>query len=210
MVALISKQAPVTSEEVDIVLDSSPVSEVENEQDEQNQLVERALQGDGEAFSEIVQMYNTLMLRTACLIVGDRDIAEDAVQDALVQAWQHLSSLRSSGALRPWLMRIVVNQCISFKRRQARTSAYVQQRMLEYRTELAASAADQHNARIEGDWDLADAIQQLPSKQQAVIAMHYYNGMTLPEMARELDISQNTLKKRAQAALANLRRALNN
>src|SRR2546423_646811 len=78
------------------------------EQHAQKILVARALQGDKEAFDDIVKNYSTIMLRTAYMILGDRDIAEDAVQDAFIQAWQHLPNLREAGALRPWLMRIVV------------------------------------------------------------------------------------------------------
>ena len=59
------------------------------------------------------------------MAVGDRDVAEDTVQNALIQAWQQLPSLREASSLRPWLMRIVVNQCISFKRRLARSKAFV-------------------------------------------------------------------------------------
>jgi RNA polymerase sigma-70 factor (ECF subfamily) len=175
---------------------------------EQEALVMRAIRGDQTAFGEIVDQYSTLMLRTASMIVGDRDIAEDVVQDALIQAWHHLSDLRKTGALRPWLMRIVVNQCISFKRRLARTSAFMRQALSEQETDLIAQAADDHKGRMERDWDLARAIEGLPLKQRVVIMLHYYNGMTLPEMAHTLQISENTLKKRIQAALTNLRRTL--
>ncbi len=189
----------------------SPVSTEEMlspEQLEQEQLVNRALQGDQKAFSDIVDQYSTLMLRTATMIVGDRDIAEDVVQDALIQAWHHLIDLRKAGALRPWLMRIVVNQCISFKRRLARTTAFVRQTLSEQETDLLAQAADDFKGRMERDWDLAQAIENLPIKQRVVIVLHYYNGMTLPEMAKSLSTSENTLKKRIQAALINLRRIL--
>lgn len=175
---------------------------------EQEELVLRAIQGDQAAFGEIVDQYSMLMLRTASMIVGDRDIAEDVVQDALIQAWHHLSDLRKAGALRPWLMRIVVNQCISFKRRLARTSAFMRQALSEQETDLIAQAADDHKGRMERDWDLTKAIESLPLKQRVVIVLHYYNGMTLPEMAHTLQTSENTLKKRIQAALTNLRRAL--
>ena len=74
--------------------------------------------------------------------------------------------------------------------------------------DMMAQLADDHKGRIERDWDLAEAIKNLPVKQRAVIVLHYYYGMTLPEMARSLDISENTLKKRIQAALATLRRTL--
>ncbi|MBV9711502.1 MAG: RNA polymerase sigma factor [Ktedonobacteraceae bacterium] len=178
------------------------------EEQEKEQLVTRALQGDQQAFGDIVEQYSTLMLRTASMIVGDRDIAEDVVQDALIQAWHHLGDLRKAGALRPWLMRIVVNQCISFKRRLARTAAFMRQTLSEQESDLVAQIADDYKGRMERDWDLAHAIEALPMKQRVAIVLHYYNGMTLPEMAATLHISENTLKKRIQAALTNLRRML--
>ena len=178
------------------------------EQLEQRMLVTRAIQGDHLAFGEIVDQFSTLMLRTASMIVGDRDIAEDVVQDALIQAWHHLPDLRQADALRPWLMRIVVNQCISFKRRLARSAAFMRQALSEQETDLIAQAADHYKGRLERDWDLARAIESLPMKQRVVIVLHYYNSMTLPEMSQTLHTSENTLKKRIQAALTNLRRIL--
>ena len=177
-------------------------------QSEQHVLVARALRGEQEAFNDIVTQYSSLMLRTASMIVGDRDIAEDVVQDALIQVWHHLPELREAGALRSWLMRIVVNQCISFKRRLARSTAFIRQSLSEQEMDMMAQLADDHKGRMERDWDLAEAIKNLPAKQRAVIVLHYYYGMTLPEMARSLDTSENTLKKRIQAALAALRRIL--
>ncbi len=186
------------------------VEEIEksSEQSAQQALIERVLQGDTEAFGAIVNQYNTLMMSTALLIVGDRDIAADAVQDALIQAWQHISSLRETGSLRPWLMRIVVNQCISYKRKVARTAAFVRQSLADQSTQLAADMADDQKGRLERDWDLAETVKKLPPKQQTVIMLHYYQGMTLPSMAKALQISENTLKKRIQAALNNLRQVL--
>src|SRR5689334_1323853 len=105
---------------------------------EQRILATRARQGDEDAFVDILDRHKGLMLRTAYSIVKDRDIAEDAVQNALIQAWQHLPSLRETGALRPWLMRIVVNQCISFKRRFARSAIFLQQACAEQETERAS------------------------------------------------------------------------
>jgi RNA polymerase sigma-70 factor (ECF subfamily) len=178
------------------------------EQHQQKMLVARALDGDSMAFEQIIAQYSTLMMRTACMIVGDRDVAEDAVQDALIQAWQHLSNLREASALRAWLMRIVVNQCITFKRRLTRSTAFLRQSLSEQEIDLAAQVADDHKGRLERNWDLAEAIKRLPEKQRVVIILHYYNGMTLPEMSQTLQTSENTLKKRIQAALTNLRHAL--
>jgi RNA polymerase sigma-70 factor (ECF subfamily) len=178
------------------------------DQSAQNEALAHALQGSHEAFARIVDEYSTLMLRTAIVIVGDRDIAEDIVQDSLLQAWNHLSDLRQASALRAWLMRIVVNQCISFKRRLARSLAFTRQALSEQETDLIARAADDYKGCMERNWDLARAVESLPIKQRVAIVLHYYNNMTLPEISQLLNTSENTLKKRIQAALNNLRRML--
>src|SRR5690348_14681815 len=175
---------------------------------EQRLLVARMLQGETNAYEAIFDRYNGLMLRTAYRIVQDRNMAEDAVQNALIQAWQHLPSLSETGALRPWLLRIVVNQCLDFKRRLARSRMFLSQSFSEQETLLASQGADDARGCMERGWDLAHAVKQLPVKQQHVIALHYYQGMTLPAIAQSLRTSENTLKKRLQAALSNLRRVL--
>src|ERR1700687_4548081 len=82
------------------------------EQHGQSRLIRRVVQGDQETFAELVQLYGPLLLRTASLIVGDRATAEDVVQEALIQAWLHLSELRAADALRSWLLRIVATTSI--------------------------------------------------------------------------------------------------
>jgi RNA polymerase sigma-70 factor, ECF subfamily len=177
---------------------------------EQQILAARAMQGDEDAFEDILDRYKGLMLRTAYSILKDRDVAEDVVQNALIQAWQYLPNLRETRALRPWLMRIVVNQCISFKRRLARSRIFLQQAFAEQEVERVSQVADYAEGIMESKWDLARAIEALPAKQQMVIALHYYQGMTLPEMSQTMQTSENTLKKRIQAALSNLRQMLKN
>jgi RNA polymerase sigma-70 factor (ECF subfamily) len=178
------------------------------QQEVQHSLIVRACQGDQEAFNSIVDQYSTLMYRTVFMIVSDHDVAEDIVQDALIQVWYHLSDLRQADALRPWLMRIVVNQCISFKRRLTRSAAFKRQVLSDQEIDLIAQATDQYKGHLERNWDLAQALESLPIKQRVVIILHYYHGMTLPQMAQALTTSENTLKKRIQAALSNLRRIL--
>lgn len=178
------------------------------EQPTQQLLVARALRGERDAFDAIFDQYSRVMHRTAYSIVKDRDIAEDAVQDAFILAWQRLPSLREAGALRSWLLRIVVNQCISFKRRLARSTLFLHQSFSEQETDVASQITNYYEGHMERNWDLAQAIENLPTKQQMVIALHYYQGMTLPEISQALHISENTLKKRIQAALRNLRQVV--
>lgn len=173
------------------------------------QLLARSLQEEEEeAFAEIVQQHNVMMLQTAYRIVKDHDIAQDVVQDALIKAWLHLPELRNSGALRSWLKRIVINHCISVERKEARSPNLISLSRDELATEFVAQLANDFYGDLERDWDLARAIKYLPVKQQVAIMLHYYNDMTLPSMAKALNLSENTLKKRVQAALINLRRTM--
>ncbi|GHO94512.1 RNA polymerase subunit sigma-24 [Reticulibacter mediterranei] len=185
-----------------------PTPEIQAAQTIQPLLVMRASQGDHEAFRLLVQQYSTIMLRTAAMIVGDYDSAEDIVQDALIQAWHHLPNLRNTGALRPWLIRIVVNQCITCKRRVNRAIAFSHLTLAEQEFDLMTQVATDQQGCLELNWDLAQAVATLPIKQRTVIILHYYHSMTLPEMAHTLATSENTLKKRIQAALNTLRRLL--
>ena len=179
------------------------------EKHQQQTLIRRSFQEEQqEAFAEIVQQHSVMMLHTAYQIVRDRDTAQDVVQDALIKAWLHLPELRESGALRSWLKRIVINHCISNERKQARSATLMRLSLDEQPADLAYQITDDFYGRLERDWDLAQAITYLPVKQQIVIILHYYDDMTLPMMARVLHLSENTLKKRIQAALINLRSAL--
>jgi RNA polymerase sigma-70 factor (ECF subfamily) len=182
--------------------------EIQATQTIQPLLVMRASQGDHEAFRLLVQQYSAVMLRTAAMIVGDYDSAEDIVQDALIQAWHHLPNLRNTSALRPWLIRIVVNQCITCKRRVNRSIAFSHLTLAEQEFDLTSQVAVDQQGSLELNWDLAQAVATLPIKQRTVIVLHYYHSMTLPEMAHTLATSENTLKKRIQAALNTLRRLL--
>src|SRR5581483_960436 len=107
---LIEHELPEAAVEQHEIIEAEALSE-------QDLLVARGVSGDTEAFTAIFDYYNGLMLRTAYSIVKDHDLAEDAVQNAIIQAWQRLPALREAGALSWWLTGIVVNQSISFKGR---------------------------------------------------------------------------------------------
>ncbi len=177
-----------------------------SEQHGQSRLIRRVVQGDQEAFAELVQLYGPLLLRTASLIVGDRATAEDVVQEALIQAWLHLSELRVADALRSWLLRIVVTTSISLQRKRVRWAAFLGQSRASHAIDYAAQAADDAKGRRERDWDLAQAVERLPEKQRVALVLHYYHGMTVLSIAQVLRCSENTVKKRLQAALHTLRR----
>jgi hypothetical protein len=88
----------------------------------QNGLVELAQRGDAEAFDSLARMVGDRCLAIAVRILRDIDLAEDAVQAALITAWTELRTLRDPSRFEPWLHRILTNACYAEARRRKRWS----------------------------------------------------------------------------------------
>src|SRR5574338_973051 len=84
--------------------------------------VERAIEGDFDAFADLVAASASRQYAVATLILRDRDRAHDAVQDALVAAWRGLGALRDPEAWDAWIQRLTVRACFASARRHRRRS----------------------------------------------------------------------------------------
>ena len=174
----------------------------------QAKLVERCLQGDESAFTLIVDQFGTLLMRTAYLLVQDEETAKDIVQESFFLAWKNMEQLREPAFLRAWLLRIVVNQSTSLKRQWARRSALLRQQLSQQWVDQEIRSADLQRGFLEEKLDAWQALQQLPLNQRVVVVLFYYHRLTMPEIARLLSVSENTLRKRLQSALEKMRKTL--
>jgi RNA polymerase sigma-70 factor (ECF subfamily) len=166
---------------------------------EQRTLVERARQGDQVAFTALLDAALGRLDGAARLIVRDPELARDAVQDACIRAWRDLPGLRDPDRVDGWLHRLTVNACLDQLRRRRRRPIEVDIQPID-----VAAPRD-----VTGD--LADrmaleaALSHLSPNHRAVVVMHYYLGMPLPEVAASLRIPNGTAKSRLHHALAALR-----
>src|SRR5688572_2536174 len=126
-------------------------------------LVDRARQGDEEAFGALVGLVGDRCMFVAHRILRDADLAEDAVQAALVQAWRELPTLRDLDRFEAWLHRIVVNACYAEARRNRRFAANVV--LLE---KDGAAKGDDYRAIHDRD-QLDRGFRRLPPEQRAVL-----------------------------------------
>src|SRR6266536_5609636 len=99
---------------------------------EEEELVERARNGDVTAYEQLVRTYQDLAARTAYVITGGAADAQDAVQEAFVKAYYALGRFRGGSPFRPWLLRIVANEAIN-RRRAARRQVNLALRAAESR-----------------------------------------------------------------------------
>ncbi len=133
--------------------------------------------------------------------MDDREDAEDAVSDAALRAWQHLSALRDPTRFDAWFTRIVVNTCRD--RLHHRTS--------DRRAQLALGAEPVDGEDAIGDFvertALRGALATLTPEHRAVVALHHLEGLTDEQVAEQLDLPVGTVKSRLHYAMNELRAA---
>lgn len=166
---------------------------------DQRAFVERAQQGDREAFAVLARAAASRLDAAARLITRDSDVARDAVQEALIRAWRDLPGLRDPDRFDAWLHRLIVNASIDEARRRKR-------RVIEVRANPIDVASPQDAYQVLADRDALDrALAELAPEHRALVVLHYYLGMPLPEAAASLGISLGAAKSRLHRAMRSLR-----
>jgi RNA polymerase sigma-70 factor (ECF subfamily) len=166
---------------------------------DQRGLVELAGRGDHDAFAVLARGAIARLDAAARLILRDSELARDAVQEALMQAWRDLPGLRDPDRFDAWLHRLTVHSCIDAARHRRRRIVEVELTPLDGPT-VSDSAA------LVADRDLLDrALAGLEPDARALVVMHYYLGMSVPEAADSLGIRLGTAKSRLSRSLALMR-----
>ena len=166
-------------------------------------LVERAVHGDREAFSQLVAPSFDQLFRTARLILRDDDRAADAVQDALLSAWTHIRAVRDPDRFEAWLRRLLVNACYSEARRTGR-----RRRMEMQVTDLQEPSTDDVQRATAARDQVERGFRRLSVDQRAVLAVHHYLGLSDVDAAVVLSLPVGTYKSRLSRASTALRAAL--
>jgi RNA polymerase sigma factor (sigma-70 family) len=165
-------------------------------------LVLAASSGDGDAFGRLMAGSIDRCYALAYRILRDTERARDAVQVALLGAWEDLPNLRDPDRFDPWLTRLVVNACYAEARRDRRWEAKLTLIRPGESTlpDTAILVADRD--------ELERAFRRLPMDQRAVVVLHHYEGLTLEDVARTLHIPAGTARSRLHHATRQLRAAV--
>jgi RNA polymerase sigma factor (sigma-70 family) len=164
-------------------------------------LVERARGGDRDAFAALAAESIGRLYNVAHLMLRDRDLADDAVQETLVLAWRDLRGLRDPGGFDAWLHRVLIRSVYREADRERRRSVRTVQ------VPDIASHAD--TARDVEDRDtLERGFRRLRPEHRAVLVLHHYLGLSDDEAADALDVPAGTVKSRLNRATSALRAEL--
>ena len=165
-------------------------------------LVNQAKQGDREAFDALARLTGDRCMAIAFRILRDFDLADDAVQAALLTAWRDLRALRDPDLFEPWLHRILTHACYAEARRRRRWSMGIRllptEPIHEQDDFLTVEARDQ----------LERGFRRLTVEQRTVLVFHHYLDLPLPEVAQRLGIPVGTVKSRMHHAKRALRAGL--
>src|SRR5919108_1231773 len=168
-------------------------------------LLARHVEGDPDAFGELVRRHSDRLWAVALRTLGDREEAADAVQDALVSAYRAAHTFRGQSAVTTWLHRITVNACLDRARKAAsrKTSPVDDTERLEQLLEPheeASAPAERNDLHRQ----LLEALGTLPPDQKAALVLVDMQGYPVAEAARILDVPTGTVKSRCARGRARL------
>src|SRR5215207_4451512 len=167
-------------------------------------LVTRVLHGDVNAYGALVSRYRDRYARYAVHMLGNREDAEEALQDAFTRAYRSLSRCEEPERFGAWLFRILVNRCRTLGTRRGRRS-----RTFVVDETAFLGAAEEHPAERNA-WreEIDRALQRLRADQREAFLLKYVEDMGYDEMSRLTGVGVSALKMRVMRACERLRELL--
>ncbi len=155
-------------------------------------LVSRARAGDQAAFTALFEQFHIPILNYLTRMVSDREVAEDLTQDTFIKAYNALPATRDDLLVKPWLYRIATNTAISYHRRRK----IIQWLPFIGGDEDLHPSGESVERTVLDRYDVERALAKLPKHYAAVLLLRHYQGLSLAETARALDITENAAKLR--------------
>lgn len=154
-------------------------------------LVEAAINGDETAQMHLLNLHNDAMYRIAFSYMRNEHDTKDALQEMCYQVLKNISKVNSPQYFKTWLVRIVINTCNQFKRKQKRI--------------FITNDLPEEAVHLKELFDLNDAIAQLPIEQQELVHLKYFKDLKNSEIATIQNIPEGTVKSRLNTSLKKLR-----
>ncbi len=179
------------------------------------ELIEKTRSGDRAAFQTLVERYQRRIYAVAYGLLGNREDALDAVQEAFIKAYRSLDRFKGKSSFYTWLYRITANTAIDLGRKASRRDEIEFREEIEQDEEkgnypIAPSAEDPASRLMKKELgELIDgAIQELPHEQRTAIVLREIEGLSYREIAEVMRCSQGTVMSRIHYARKKLRELL--
>lgn len=164
--------------------------------------------GDPEALGALYDRYGGLAFGLAQRLLGDRELAEDVVQEAFLAVWRHAASFDAGrGSVRAWLLTSVRHRCIDVLR-GPRRGLKLEESVEAAVREAGSDEVWEEVARTLQAADIQRALDGLPDEQRNVVRLAFFGGLTHAQIAAQLQVPLGTVKGRMRLALEKLRETL--
>ena len=160
------------------------------------------MRGDEEAFDDLVGRFGDSMHSVARRILRDTNLAQDATQQALLDAWRHLPQLKDPDRFEAWTYRLLVRACYAEARRERRQRGNLQ--LLRYERDDVPDSTS-HVATHD---QLDGAFRRLSVEHRTVVVLVHYLGLSPTEAAERMGTPAGTARSRLHYALKQLRSAI--
>lgn len=173
-------------------------------------LIESVAAGNRRAFEELYERYASLVFGLALKMLGNREVAEEAVQEIFWRVWQRAKSFERGRSFAPWLFGIAHNYCIDeLRRRRARPQPVYEDDEHPVLSNIA-DEGDVSDAALQGEQRriVVNALRELPREQREALELAYFGGLTQQEIAERLGNPLGTIKTRMRLGLQKLRQML--
>jgi RNA polymerase sigma-70 factor (ECF subfamily) len=167
-------------------------------------LVLAAQRGDPEAIRDLYTSFHKRIWTIVLYSLGDDLQAQDVLQTVFFKVFRNLRSFRFRSSLFTWIYRIARNECLNHRRRGGAFQVPLEE-IIGSRDEIDPKlGAYGHDARVERDYILQQAVRQLPFKMREVIVLKYLEGLSYGEISRALGCAPGTVASRLNRALSEL------
>ncbi len=176
---------------------------------DERKLIQQMKCGDRASFDQIYEKYHVPLFRSAYLICGNREDAEDVLQDTFVTCWLCIGQLRNEESFRYWIYRIMTQAARkrAKERRRLLPDEDIASRMDQITASRSATAADEYERAV-GKTLIESAISALDQASREVIVLYYYEEMSVREVAETLGVLEGTVKSRLYFARRKLKKLI--
>lgn len=150
-----------------------------------NILVKRAKKGDPDAFVQLMEQNKSAMYKTAVSILHNDADAADAISDTILSCWKNIGNLKQDKYFKTWLTRILINCCKDIIKKTSRMMYVESYDGLETDTDNTLS-----------DRRVKESLESLSENYRLILTLYYTQGLSIKEIAKLLDMNENTVKTR--------------
>lgn len=159
-------------------------------------------------FMELVDKRTDILFRIALTYVGNEELASDAVQDSILNAYKNLNSLKEKEKFNSWITTILVNRCREILRKDKKVSYFELKEEILNENGVTNDYYDNDYNKVDNKIDVLNILQNIDEKYRNVISLKYFGDYTIKEIATILDIPQGTVKSRLNFGIKKLKKLM--